>query len=619
MFKWFKKAPSVHLESPRAVAKDIATSGPAAQTTRLKESAVHKSLGDKYFDEDNFEKAAECYRQAIAINPNFAEAFDNLGIVLWQQKLYEEAEHCLKQAILIKPGMANTHYNLGSMLHKQGRLNEALRSFDEALEIKQHFAEAHNYKGIVLKELGRLDEASSSFRIARVQMLHQRQQLCEWGDLEADIQSARRAVLEAPPNDKNIPRPLAFFSLPGVTAEEQKRCAERWVKGEFEALVPLRDKLGFDFKRTANKTISVGYISADFRQHPVSFLMAEIFELHDRNRFHITAYSYGPDDGSAMRKRLEKAFDSFVDIRDNTYESAARKIYADHIDILVDLTGHTQDSRSGILALRPAPIQVNYLGYPGTMGADFVDYIIADRFTILPEMQQHYTEKVIWMPDCFMPNDRTRSRLAAPNRMDCGLPEHAFVFCCFNQTFKITPGFFDIWCRLLMAVPGSILWLPASNPHVEANLRREAIKYGVESGRIIMAARLPEIEAHLARLQCADLFLDTLPFNAHTTCSDALWMGLPVVTCAGETFMSRVAGSLLTAIGVPELITYNLDDYYRLALDLATDGEKLDSIRSKIIVNRETSPLFDSERFTRNLEKAYIQMMAEYAGNLDVH
>lgn len=343
--------------------------------------------------------------------------------------------------------------------------------------------------------------------------------------------------------------------------------------------------------------------------------MAEVFELHDRSRFHVTAYAYDTDESSAMRKRLEGAFDDFVDIRDNSYEEAARKIYADHIDILVDLTGHTQNSRSGILALRPAPIQVNYLGYPGTMGADFVDYLIADRFTIPPEKREHYTEKIVWMPDCFQANDCARPRPAAPHRKDCGLPEEGVVFCCFNQTLKITPEMFSIWCRLLMAVPGSILWLPASNPHVEANLRREAEFRGVVAVRLIMAPLMHYAE-HLARLQCADLFLDTLPFNAGTTCSDALWVGLPVVTCAGDAFASRMAGSLLTAIGIPELITYNLEDYYSLALDLATDRKKREGIRSKIIANRDTAPLFDSVQFTRNLEAAYTHMMDEYASGM---
>jgi len=245
------------------------------------------------------------------------------------------------------------------------------------------------------------------------------------------------------------------------------------------------------------------------------------------------------------------------------------------------------------------------------MGADFVDYLIADRFIIPSEHFEHYSEKVVWLPDCYQPNDRTRRRLKAPTRESCGLPEEGVVFCCFNQTYKITPAVFDVWCRLLKAVPGSVLWLLASNPYAQGNLIREAEQRGVAGGRLVMAPLQPP-EEHLARLQCADLFLDTIPYNAHTTCSDALWMGLPVITCVGDTFPSRVAGSLLTAMGVAELITYNLEDYYSLALTLALDREKRQGIRNKIISLRDTSALFDSERFTRNLETAYEKMWEEY-------
>jgi len=617
---------------------------------------IHSNLGKVFQAQGRLDEAIACFRKALALKPDFAETYVNLGNILMEQAKPIEAIACYQQALVIKPDAAEVYYNLGLTSKTYGKYSDAIAYYQKAAELKPDFADAYCNLGNVFFEQGKPDEALVCYRkalaikphfanawygmgvthvaqqknleavacfrqtlalesdhfTARTQMLYQLQHMCEWGDLEENIIAVRQKVLESLTTSKNLLSPLAFLAIPGATAEEQKLCAERWTQGKFEALFSLHKKMGFKFNRTPDKRISIGYISADFRQHPVSFLMAEVFELHDRNRFHITAYSYGPDDGSAMRKRLKKAFDNFVDIRDDSYEEAARKIHADHIEILVDLTGHTQDSRSGILALRPAPIQVNYLGYPGTMGADFIDYMIADRFTIPPEKQQHYTEKVVWMPDCFQANDRARPRPASPSRKDCGLPEAGVVFCCFNQTAKITPEMFDIWCRLLRAVPGSILWLPACNPQAEGNLRREAENRGVEAGRLIMAPLLHR-EEHLTRLQCADLFLDTLPFNAGTTCSDALWMGLPVVTCAGDAFASRMAGSLLTAIGVPELITYSLDDYYNLALDLSTDRKKLEAIRSKIIANRDTTPLFDSVRFTRNLEKAYTQMLEEYS------
>jgi predicted O-linked N-acetylglucosamine transferase (SPINDLY family) len=455
-------------------------------------------------------------------------------------------------------------------------------------------------------------ELMPEFHAARIKLLHQLQHACIWGadalgdTLETHIRIVRQVVREEPVTPYNRISPFSFLALPGTTASEQKRCAEKGAQHAFQPLVSLREKLGFDFKREPGQKIHVGYLSADFHDHATMRLMAEVFELHDRSRFHITAYSSGPDNGSAMRARAKNAFDKFVDIRDDSLEGAARKIHADRIDILVDLKGYTQHSRSAILALRPAPVQVNYLGYPGTMGADFVDYLIADRFIIPPEHFEHYSEKVVWLPDCYQPNDRTRPRLAAPSRESCGLPDAGMVFCCFNQTYKITPEIFDVWCRLLQAVPGSVLWLLAK-PHVEDNLRREAERRGVDPERLVMAPGLAP-EKHLARLQCADLFLDTIPYNAHTTCSDALWMGLPVITCVGETFPSRVAGSLLTAMGMPELITYNLEDYYALALSLALDREKREGMRNKIIALRDTAPLFDSVRFTRNLEAVYEKM-----------
>lgn len=588
---------------------------------------AHNNLGGMFEGQEKPDEAIACYQKALAIKPDAADVYCNLGLLSKRYGKFSEAIAYYQKAVELNPDFADAYCNLGNVFFEQDKLGDALVCFRKALALKPDFANACLSLGAVLVAQKKNQEAVACFRrtlelepdhfTARTLLLHQLQHMCDWKDFDANVKAVRRALSEAPATGKHLFVPLAFLAIPGATAEEQKRSAERWVQSKFKDIVSLREKLGFELKRAPDKKISVAYISADFRQHPVSFLMAEVFELHDRNRFHVTAYSYDTDESSAMRKRLEMAFDDFVDIRFDSYEEAARKIYADHIDILVDLTGHTENSRSAILALRPAPIQVNYLGYPGTMGAEFVDYMIADRFTIPPEMRQHYTEKIVWMPDCFQANDRTRPRPASPNRKGCGLPENDVVFCCFNQTLKITPEMFDIWCRLLTAVPGSILWLPASNPQAEGNLRREAENRGVAAGRLVMAPLLHR-EEHLARLQCADLFLDTLPFNAGTTCSDALWMGLPVITCAGDAFASRMAGSLLTAIGVPELITYNLEDYYRLALDLATNRKKLEAFRSKIIANRDTAPLFDSERFTRNLEKAYTQMVEEHTKSINV-
>lgn len=576
---------------------------------------AHNNLGNILQKQGRLDDSAACYHNALSLKPEYAEAHNNLGNVLQDQGRLNEAATHYKKALELKPEFANAHNNLGNVLHKQGRLNEAIACFHKALLFKIDYANAHYNLGNVLQEQGRESEAAGQyqrvlnldpdFHGARGHLVHQLQKTCAWKDLEKHSPILRQAVREAPATPENHIFPFTFLALPGSTAREQKQCTEKWVQSSFQPQINFRKKLEFDFKRPPNEKIHVAYLSADFRNHPVAQLMAEVFELHDRSRFHVTAYSYGSNDGSTMRQRLEQAFDQFVDIRSLSYEAAAKRIYEDRIDILVDLAGYTQHNRSAILALHAAPIQVNYLGYPGTMGADFVDYLIADRFIIPPNQQEHYTEKLAYLPDCYMPRDSSCLRLAAPSRKDCGLPDEGVVFCGFNQTFKITPDIFDIWCRLLKAVPDSVLWLPSSAPEAESNLAREAQSRGVAPERIIRAPRLNLLEEHLARLQCADLFLDTVPYNAHTTCSDALWMGLPVVTCVGETFPSRVAGSLLTAIGMPELITDSLEDYYNLALTLATDQEKRQKIRDKIITNRDTTPLFDSKRFTRNIETIY--------------
>jgi predicted O-linked N-acetylglucosamine transferase (SPINDLY family) len=582
---------------------------------------AQNNLGGIFKDQGKLDEAIACYQRALEINPESAEVYCNMGLILKSCGQLNEAVNYFKQAIHYNPNSADAHCNLGNASVELGNLEQAIACFHKTLDLKPDFTNAHYGLGALLMAQQKYSESivylkqvvklEPNHYTAKTLILHQMQHMCTWENIGEITHEIRCAVVDSPVSEKNMFPPLAFLSIPGATAEEQKRCAERWVDSELKFLPELRKKLDFEYSHATENKIRIGYLSADFRQHPVSFLMAEVFELHNRSRFHITAYAYDTDGSTPMRNRLESAFDQFIDIHDLSLEDAAKRINADHIDILVDLTGHTQNSRTGILALRPAPVQVNYLGYPGTIGADFVDYLIADRFTIPPEMKKHYTEKVVWMPDCFQANDRQRPRPASPNRKTCGLPDKAFVFCCFNQTLKITPEMFEIWCRLLTNVPDSILWLSASTPQAEENLRREMRQRGLQTDRLIMAP-LRYREEHLARLQCADLFLDTLPFNAGTTCSDALWMGLPVITCAGDAFASRMAGSLLSAIGMPELITYNLKDYYLLALDLSTNRRKLETVRSKIMASHDSAPLFDSPLFTHHLEVIFTRMMDAY-------
>jgi predicted O-linked N-acetylglucosamine transferase (SPINDLY family) len=397
--------------------------------------------------------------------------------------------------------------------------------------------------------------------------------------------------------------PFYLLATP-ASAADQLACARRWV----EPLLPQPDELFRHGVRRDRDRIRLGYLSADFAQHATASLAVELFERHDRARFEVTAYSYGPDDGSPLRRRIERAFDRFVDIRALPHRAAAQRINADEIDILVDLKGYTQHARPRIAAYRPAPVQVSWLGYPATTGAPFIDYVVVDSFIVPPNEQQHFTERLVHLPGCYQANGRNREIAAsAPTRRDCGLPPDGFVFCSFNNSYKITPEVFAIWMRLLAAVPGSILWLLASNDLVERNLRREAEHRGVAPSRLIFAPRAPLAE-HLARHRHADLFLDTLPCNAHTTASDALWAGLPLLTCIGRTFAGRVAGSLLAAIGLPELMTTSPEDYERTALTLARDRRRLDELRDRLRRGRETSQLFDSSRFASNLEVAYDRM-----------
>jgi predicted O-linked N-acetylglucosamine transferase (SPINDLY family) len=344
--------------------------------------------------------------------------------------------------------------------------------------------------------------------------------------------------------------------------------------------------------------------------------MAELFELHDKSRFELVSFSFGPITNDEMRQRLEKSFDQFIEVGNKSDMELAQLSRDLNIDIAVDLKGFTQDLRAGIFAYKAAPIQVNYLGYPGTMGADYIDYIIADKTLIPLDAQSGYTEKVVQLPNSYQVNDR--KRLISDKqitREELGFPENAFIFCCFNNNFKILPATFASWMRILKAVEGSVLWLFQDNPWAVENLKREALSHGVDANRLIFAEKIP-LSEHLARHRLADLFLDTFPYNAHTTSSDALWVGLPVLTRMGQSFASRVAASLLNAIGLSELITTTLESYEALAIELAKHPAKLAAIKDKLAKNKLTTPLFDTPRFTQDLERAYIQMYERYQADL---
>ena len=430
--------------------------------------------------------------------------------------------------------------------------------------------------------------------------------ICDWSNIESAC-----AHLISSVRSGKIRSPFHFLAISSSSAD-RLQCAKLLIANRF----PPSQKPLWQGERYDHKRIRVAYLSSDFREHAMSFLAAGMFECHDKSHFDVTAISCGPDDNSELRQRLKASFEHFIDARMYGDDQIANLLKEFEIDILVDLTGFTDGPRTGVFAKRPAPIQINYLGYPGTMGAPYIDYIIADRIIIPEHQREFYSEKVVYLPNSYQVNDAKRSiGSKAFTRMELGLPLTGFVFCCFNDNYKIMPHVFDCWMRILKQVEGSVLWLLEDNVAAANNLRKEAVARGVDAKRLVFAKHLPRSD-HLARHRLADLFLDTLPVNAHTTASDALWAGLPVLTCLGETFAGRVAASLLNAIGLPELITTTLESYERMAIDLATHPEKLATVKRKLAENRLTTPLFDTKLFTRHIEAAYTAMYERYQAGL---
>jgi len=437
--------------------------------------------------------------------------------------------------------------------------------------------------------------------------------LCEWDEFDSRAAFARSRLAEG--GGAPLP-PFLLLAEPGLSPGEHRASSEGWMRERLAAATALRAGLAFRFSPwdENRKKIKLGYLSNDFQDHATALLLVESLEARDKTRFELHAYSYGRDDGKEMRARLRVAFDRFNDIGPLSDEAAARAIHGDGIDILIDLKGFTQGTRTSILALRPAPIQVNYLGYPGTLGPGLCDYMITDKFCTPAGSAGDYAESFATLPHSYQPHGRHDAIASAPSRAEAGLPQEGFVFCCFNQAFKFTPAIFDVWCRLLDSVPGSVLWLLASR-EAEGNLRNEAWMRGVDGSRLIFAGDLPHAE-HLGRLQLADLVLDTSPYGAHTTASDALWVGVPVVTRPGATFPSRVAGSLLHAVGLPELAVEDQADYFDLALALSTDSDRLGRLRGALARNRSSAPLFDVKAYTLALEALYLRMWERHRGGL---
>ena len=570
---------------------------------------AHNSRGHALQRLGRNEDALASFQRALALQPNYVEAHNNRGNALQGLRRYADALTSYDRALALRPSYPEAHYNRGSALKQLKRDADALVAFDKALTLRPAYAEALFSRGDVLSQLKRHDEAIASYERAIAIWPDHPHALSGLADAALAVGDWKRIDELSGRLAAGIAAGTAIvnpFTLIRLTDDPALHltCAAAFARDRIRSARPaLRDG-----GRSTHDKIRVAYLSADYHSHATAYLIAELIELHDRSRFETIGVSFGPDDGSDIRKRLVGSFDRFLDVRAKSDREIAALLAALKVDIAVDLKGYTQDSRPDILSFRPAPIQAQWLGYPGTMGADFLDYVIADE-TVAPfDHGPFYSEKIVQLPGCYQVNDRKRAIAAhRPSRQDAGLPETGFVFCCFNNSFKILPPVFDVWMRLLQEVPGSVLWLLQDNAGAEANLRQAAAARGVSPARLVFAGRT-KLADHLARHRLADLFLDTLPYNAHTTASDALWAGLPVVTCQGRAFAGRVGASLLNAIGLPELVTHNLGDYQALALRLATDPTSLSAVRDKLARNRESHPLFDTDRFRRNIETAYLRM-----------
>ena len=578
-----------------------------------------RRLGNLYFKLGMYEAAIDEYKSALKINPNNYSNYNNLGVAYSNLGNDLEAVASYKRAIEINPNSAQVYNNLGATLNNMARDEESIAYYRQALALMPDYVDAHCNLGNVLLGLGDVDGSIIHFQeavkldkdhlFARSSLYYQLGAVCDWGQLSGISDSLK--MFEFGSVVSKIVQPFTMLALidDGLF---HLRVSESYSAVKYRA----SDKLGPLPDRQDVKRIRIAYFSADFHNHATMYLMAELFELHDRDRFEVHAFSYGLDVKDQMRERLLDSVEYFHDVRLMDNIQVAELSRSLGIDIAIDLKGHTTYGRVGIFSNRAAPIQVNYLGYPGTMGAPYYDYILADSVVIPPEFYRFYSEKVVALPNSYQVNDSTR-KISDKfiSRADCKLPENAFVFCCFNDNRKITPEVFDVWMRLLRNVDNSVLWLFKSNNLAEDNLRKEALSRSVDPGRLIFAERMPHAE-HLARHRCADLFLDTFNFNAHTTASDALWAGLPIITRLGESFASRVCASLLNAVGLSDLIAQSVEEYERLALGLAMRPDDCAALRGRLQANVKLTALYDAVTFARDIETSYEKMLELYKKGL---
>ncbi|HTO80854.1 MAG TPA: tetratricopeptide repeat protein [Methylomirabilota bacterium] len=587
---------------------DQETAGPALR------QAVARHLGG------DLPGAVDAYRTHLAVAPDHAPTWSNLGLALKLLGDVDGAVDACRRAVALDGRNANALNNLGLALVDAHRLAEAIDVYRRAVAAAPDFHECWTNLGLALAAAAEPAAAATAFRRALeiaptyapalIHLVHQAQQHFAWTDLDTLVEGMR-ALARSDAGEVNPFVMLALTEGPEDLVEVTRNFGRRVVQSV--AALPRPHRQVGD---RARERLRIGYLSANFHNHAVAQLAVELFERHDRSRFEITAYSFGPDDGSPIRRRVERAFENFVDVRSESLVRTAQRIADDGIDILVDLMGYTQGARTGILALRPAPIQVAYLGYPGPMGAAFIDYSLVDRFTVPPDLERFFDEPLVVLPGSYQPNDSRREIAAETGqRHDHGLPEKGFVFCCFNQAFKITADVFGWWIGLLLDVPDSLLWLLAFNQDARARLREEVAACGIAPHRLVFAEKLPLAE-HLARLRHADIFLDTWPYGAHTTASDALWAGVPVLTWPGRTFASRVAGSLLRDLGLDELIAASPDAYVEKARHLAADATAMAALKARVRQARDAGDLFSGEAAARKLEAAFLAMWKRRADGL---
>ncbi len=617
--------------------------------------------------QQQYPQAALYLGRASAIRSDDPALFTNLGVAFHELKLWEAALASHDHALQLQPQVAEWHNNRGNTLQAMRRWGEAMASYEQALQLKPHFANALNNRGVVLRELGRWDEACESYaqalradpahaqahynlgQLLKSQgqwdlalthlaqalalkpdypdlpglVLHTQMMLCDWTEFEgrrhALVESVKQNAARPAPQNQPVTPPFPMLALCDDPALH-RQAASVWANHQFFAAqllprAPTTSPTALGPERPAR--LKLGYFSADFHEHATLHLMAELFELHDRSRFEVSVFSYGPRIEDAARQRLRRSVDHFLELGPVSDAQAAELARHRGIHIALDLKGYTESARLGIFAHRAAPVQIAYLGYPGPLGTPFMDFVLADPVVIPPQERQHYSEQVLDLPGAYQVNDRQRplpnfgdAQQVLHQRQHCGLPPSGFVFCCFNQSYKILPEVFDTWMRLLHQVPGSVLWLLESHPVAHHNLRQQAKARGLAAERLVFAPRLSKTD-HLARHVCADLFLDTWPYNAHTTASDALWAGLPLLTRTGRSFASRVGASLLHGVGLPELITEDTQAYETKALQLAQNPEQLKGLRDKLVQARTHAPLFDSPGFTQAfeavLERAWAQ------------